>query len=371
MKLYTKLIVSALLLSFFYGGYCVAQTLDENGQPRGIPINEAGKEKYSAGWKLQFDNDLLILGSDRDQDYTGGFNFTTSGRRAQESWWSLNPLLRGIDRLAGRNFQQRADNYVLHSAQIGLQVFSPSDIGEDSAIYDDRPFANLVYLANSRRLVTSPTDPVYQSTLTLGLLGTQFGASIQNAIHRVVGSEQPRGWDHQISDGGELTAQYALSRQSLLSSNFQKSDKEYELKYDLGMSLGYISELSTSLSYRWGHINTPWWSFTPESSNYASLPAPVVGDAVRKNTRELFFLSGVKFRARAYNAFLQGQFRDSEVTFDASELNPLIAEAWVGIGTQFSEFRVSYIIRTQTKEIKEGVGERNPIWGSLIVSRDF
>lgn len=369
MKIYFQ--SAAIVSCIFISATSFGQERDVDGKPRGIPLNDKGIEEYSTGWKLQFDNDLLVLGSDRDQDYTGGFNFTTSGRRAREAWWSLNPLLERVDRLVGENYQPNGDNYVMHSAQVGLSVFSPSDIGEDRAIYDDRPFANLVYLANSRRLVTSASKPVYQSTLTVGILGSQFGASIQNTIHRAVGSEQPEGWDHQISDGGELTAQYALSRQSLLSSNFQKADTEYELKYDIGASVGYITELSTALSYRWGRINTPWWSFTPEGSNYASLPSPVIGGTVRKNTKELFFLSGVKFRARAYNAFLQGQFRDSEVTFDASELNPFIAEAWVGVGTQFSEFRVSYILRTQTKEIKEGVGERNPIWGSLIISRDL
>jgi hypothetical protein len=38
---------------------------------------------------------------------------------------------------------------------------------------------------------------------------------MHNAVHRAVGSEEPQGYDHQISAGGELTARYMLARQNL------------------------------------------------------------------------------------------------------------------------------------------------------------
>lgn len=35
-------------------------------------------------------------------------------------------------------------------------------------------------------------------------------------------------------------------------------------------------------------------------------------------------------KARAYNAFLQGQFRDSDHELSANDLNVLLAEVWAG-----------------------------------------
>lgn len=344
----------------------------QDGKPRGLPYDAEGKELYHVGWTFHMDNDLLIPGSDRDQDYTGGFGLTLSGRQTKEKWWSIDPLLDGIDNSTGfKSLSQYKDAYPIHSAQLGVIVFSPSDISNQQLKTNDRPFANLVYLANSRRVVISPLDHVYQSVLTIGLLGTKIGTELQNSIHDITGSSLAKGWQHQISDGGEPTFQYSVSRQTMLRSDFQKNNTEYEIKYSLAGSVGYITETSFSLTGRWGYINTPWWSFTPENADYAYQPAPVIGDSVRKGIQELYLWGGAKIRTRAYNTFLQGQFRNSELTFDSDELRHVIGEAWIGVTTQVKTYRISYVVRYQTREIKHGAGARDPIWGGLIFSANF
>ncbi len=339
-------------------------------EPKGIPLDDNGQEKSNAGWTLHIDNDLLVPGR-RDQDYTGGLGVTFAGRQAKERWWSLDPLIEWLDNGLRLREKSTADTYRLHAQQIGLIVFSPSDIGEADINYADRPFANLVYVSNSRRYITTADAPVHQSTLTLGLLGTRVGPEIQKGIHKLTDSNTPSGWDHQISEGGEPTFQYSLSRQSLLTSNFQEAATEYEVKYNLAASVGYITETSIALSGRWGIINTPWWSFTPENVDYASQPAPVIGDSVREGVTELFLWGGVKLRARAYNAFLQGQFRDSDVTFASDEIRHLLAEGWLGLTQEIRNYRLSYVVRYQSKEIKSGAGARAPVWGGLIFSADY
>ena len=68
--------------------------------------------------------------------------------------------------------------------------------------------------------------------------------------------------------------------------------------------------------------------------------------------------------------FLQGQFRDSTHTYSHDELRPLIAEAWAGYTFAFkSGYRVSYVLRGQSSEIKQGDGDRNIIWGGLVISK--
>jgi hypothetical protein len=80
----------------------------------------------------------------------------------------------------------------------------------------------------------------------------------------------------------------------------------------------------------------------------------------------------VKLRARLYNSFLQGQFRDSDVTYSSSELNHLLLEAWVGVTTVLeNDLSVSYTIRHQTEELETGRGARGFTWGSLSVTQRF
>ncbi|NJO12491.1 MAG: lipid A deacylase LpxR family protein [Gammaproteobacteria bacterium] len=75
---------------------------------------------------------------------------------------------------------------------------------------------------------------------------------------------------------------------------------------------------------------------------------------------------------RAYNAFLQGQFRDSVHTFDASDVQHVIGEAWVGVTGQLaSGTTMSYTIRYQTAELRDGVGRRDPLWAGVTLTHSF
>ena len=291
--------------------------LDLDGRPEGIPVGDDGLEKWNAGWTAFFDNDLFAP-SERDQDYTGGLAVTFSGRRAAEWKLSLDPVLGWLDRASvlGDLYECEAHGR-MHAMQVGLLAFTPNDITIAGAQVDDRPYSTLLYAANSRVVVTSPLAPVYQSTFTFGLLGLGLAEDIQTGLHDLVGSEDPEGYANQISDGGEPTFLYSVARQALWRSNFQTDSTEYELKHTWQVNLGYFTDISWSISGRWGRINTPWWSFTPERAEYASQPAPVVGGSVRPDVRERFLWAGFRLRARAYNVLLQGQFRDSDVTFSS------------------------------------------------------
>jgi hypothetical protein len=70
------------------------------------------------------------------------------------------------------------------------------------------------------------------------------------------------------------------------------------------------------------------------------------------------------------NAFLQGQFRNSNLTYEYNGLNYLLFEAWAGYTHSFENgYQIRYIVRAHTSEIKYGVGDRNLIRGGLPLSR--
>jgi hypothetical protein len=73
-----------------------------------------------------------------------------------------------------------------------------------------------------------------------------------------------------------------------------------------------------------------------------------------------------------YNAFLEGQFRDSAVTFESSELNHVLLDAWLGVTTVINgRLSVSYTVRRQTQELAAGRGARAFTWASIGVAQHF
>jgi len=339
----------------------------EDGRPRGLPLDDSGAEKRNAGWTLAVDNDMIGT-SGSDHDYTGGAAVTFAGSRVRDWPFSLGFAADWFSKLAFDH--ERV--YPLHALQIGLLAFTPDDLNATRPITDDRPYASLLFLSNSTTLVRGPLEPVDSTTFSFGVLGLPLAGAIQEFIHEENDlNEVPEGWEHQISNGGEPTLRISWARQSLLASNFQRAATEYELKWARQASVGYQTEAAVSVSGRWGRINTPWWSFTPDRAEYVSEPAPVIGSSTRPGARELYLWAGAKVRLRAYNAFLQGQFRSSEVEVEADGIERWVAEAWVGITWQFApRWRVSYVLRHQTPELKGGAGDRSLTWGGLILSRD-
>lgn len=257
------------------------------------------REPWNSGWTLGVDNDVSS-GSENDRDYAGGVTLTLSGRRARDMRVSLNPVLQWLNRKTRVDALTRNAPVTeqRHSLQFGLLLFTPQDISTSLPIRDDRPYANLLFMSNTQHTLNPIRNVMYQSTFTLGLLGTKIGELAHDATLGLTGDFKPRGYAHQISDGGEPTFRYAVTRHSLLHAE-----------------------------------------------------------------SELYISAGLKLRARAYNSLLQGQFRDSAVTFSASELNHVLGEAWVGVTSKFEGFEIDYTLRFQMREIEKGRGARNLKWG--------
>ncbi|HEY8540524.1 MAG TPA: lipid A deacylase LpxR family protein [Steroidobacteraceae bacterium] len=322
----------------------------------------AEPEPALSGVRLQIDNDLFAGGGGRDRDYTGGLAFSFSGTDARDRYLSLDPALAAIDRLTSP--VEAAGTY--HSKQIGLMAFTPRDVTSAEPVYDDRPYASLLFTTNQRVRVAHDGRTAWTSALTIGVLGLSLTESLHSAVHDLVGSARPRGYAHQISAGGEPTARYSLARHFLLVAH---PTARLDVKATVQGSVGYLTETSGALTVRYGKFATPWWSYAPELTDYIAAPMPV--DA-RRTQPELYLFAGVRLKARAYNAFLQGQFRESEVRYSFDEIRPLVAEAWIGFVTQVLEnTQVSYTLNYQTAELRNGQADRDAFWGAVQVSHNF
>ena len=322
------------------------------------PVISSQLKRVNTSWAIAFDNDVLVPGN-RDRDYTYGLNLTYSGASAVDAPISLKTPLAHIDSMLGvdKLAANSRDNY---SVEVGLYGFTPDNIERENINQSDRPYASLVYLSSSHEQIDLENNVAWSSTLTVGALGLGWVGNLQNAAHRETAGKTARGWNHQISDGGELTGRYVLARQHYIES-FSDS---VEVKSTVQASVGYLTETSWGMSFRTGKIISPWASFNPDLTSYGekSTYSNNTGTA-----NEHYFWSGFTLKARFYNAFLQGQFRDSDFSYSYSGLRPLVAEAWAGYTYAFKRgFRLSYVLRAQSSEIKRGDGDRNVVWGGLI-----
>lgn len=327
------------------------------------PRAESGTERDTASWSVAFDNDILVPGS-RDQDYTYGLSASYTGAQAARFWFSLDRPLGLVDGLLGLG-DQSPQGIVGHSVEAGLFGFTPEKVAQERIQPDDRPYASLVYLSSSRVQINNADNIAWHTTLTVGALGLPIVGDAQNQVHKMIGSHHAKGWDHQISEGGEPTARYEVARQHYLPV----SSTNWEVKSTTSASVGYLTEARWDLSFRYGRIDSPWWRFNPDLARYGE----GASNAGRSgNAPEHYLWGGIGIVARGYNAFLQGQFRHSDVTYAFDELHHGLLEAWLGYTFTFRNgYRVSYVLRGHTSEVRHGTGNRNVMWGGLVVAKTF
>ncbi|MGI9289398.1 MAG: lipid A deacylase LpxR family protein [Pseudomonadales bacterium] len=329
-----------------------------------VSSTHKGTIRSAASWSIAIDNDSLVS-STRDEDYTAGFAIIHSGNTARDAWYSLDKPLDAINRLFRIDKLWRGFNDT-HGFEFGMYGFTPNAINSREAINDDRPYASLLYATSVRQHFNSNAAVAWQSGLSVGVLGLSIIGDVQNGVHRAIDRRRAEGWNHQISAGGEPTLRYTIARQNRLHTNRDS----VQLKSSYQASLGYITEASLSLSVRTGRLSSPWWSFTPELSSYGEKSMPFAG--AQSRAAERFFWAGVAIRGRAYNAFLQGQFRQSDVSYTAGDLNHLLLEAWLGYTVAWSNgYRFSYMARGHTSEVEQGTGNRRLLWGGLVFSKHF
>ena len=327
-----------------------------------------GAEKYDSGWTLQIDNNLTGIGM-KDRDYTAGVTLTLSGRRAQEYLFSADSPRAFIDRVAGIDrLSATPASFRMHSLQYGFELFTPLDLAAVQPVLDDRPYASLLYLSNTEQTVLPASDIAVLSSLTIGLLGLDIAGDIQNFYHRNTSSTLPAGWHNQISAGGELTAMYSLSLQKSLLPVRDSARYSHEFSSTVEGNLGFSTDINTGLSWRWGRIHSPWWSFNPAHAEYASLGMPVIA-AAKHEQPEFYLWAGANLKYRFYSSIFQGQFRHSNHTLSHDEMKNLIAEAWLGFTREFANgYHLSIFIRGSSAEFI-GPNAEKPLWSGIALSR--
>lgn len=337
----------------------------------GPAADASTSEPAGVGAGIVFDEHLLTDGK-KDEDYNGGGEVTFSGKSAGPIGRALDRALGFVDdKLCSRRRFSAPDWESAYAFATGLLIFTPRDLGAHEVVAGDRPYASLFFLSAGRRYVSSDAAVAYNSSLTVGMLGLAAAETVQSALHHLTGSVQPQGWSHQISAGGEPTARYSTARQALLGE-FGETPWHGDVKWTVAGSAGTVTEGSLALSMRWGRIESPWWSFTPEQNMYVQETQPLLPSLAHGAPLEIFAFAGARAKARPYDAFLEGQFRNSDLTYHWGDLNHLLGEAWAGVEMRMpSGWTLQYLARWESPELRSGTGARSFVWGSIQVAKSL
>jgi hypothetical protein len=285
-------------------------------------------------------------------------------------WLGLPALLRGFDRALGLAPIHRQNKFGVrerYALTFGHSAFTPDDLGDTQVIPGDRPYASLLYLTSARLSVSPDRYFALRTDMTFGLLGGPLARPVQAWIHEQlrgdgVSPKDPKGWSHQISDGGEPTLRYGVSGRWLVPDTASWLDLSV-----LGeVNVGTYTNAATGLVLRMGLRQTPFWGFDSNPMGYANQGTSGESGPDRLDA---YVFAGLRERAVAYNALLQGQFRHSDLRVRAADVERLITEFEIGfvVGKPGIVSFTWALFAGRSPEY-EGVGERPHLWGSMYLT---
>lgn len=327
----------------------------------------------SAGFRLYVEEDFLYDRRNMDRNYTGGLGIGIGGRDEAVGAYRTVALFDRWLRMAARH---AANNEQLYSGLLFLTAFTPDSLKDDQPIYDDRPYASLEGWTARHLSIGEKRASVWRTEATIGVLGLNLARNAQRYIHKRsrAGSGKdtpydPKGWQYQISAGGEPTFMYAVAYEAQMQGllrprEWNRYKKAFEATWGWQGSVGYYTELDGALTARLGMFGTSFWEFR-------SNPMSGANKAPGEFPLDLFAFGALRPRAMLYNALLQGQVRHSEVRFSFSEVEHFGVEFDAGaeIGWRFGAHRLSATAVWPAGRSNEyrGPNARTHTWGSLFI----
>ncbi|MCU7845657.1 MAG: lipid A deacylase LpxR family protein [Candidatus Thiodiazotropha sp. (ex Monitilora ramsayi)] len=300
-------------------------------------------------WSIQLENDLWGSGDDR---------FYTHG--TEISYASVDTPPKFLTSLSDSLPFYRKGGFEIHGYSLGQTIFTPEDIEQETLVEDDRPYAGWLFLdMGIAHLYEDQGDreKINGLILTLGVVGPiSLAEQVQRGIHRLTGSDNPRGWDNQLENELGINLTYLRKWRRLFPL---QSSRSFELSHHGGLTLGNVyTYASLGVMARWGtrlknDIGPP-----TISPGFPGIPA------FRPDpTFNWYLFAGVEARAMARNIFLDGNtFRDSH----SVDKKPLVGDLQFGFAFHFNDTRIAFSHMIRSREFE---GQSDPAqYGAINIT---
>lgn len=304
-------------------------------------------------WSVQIENDMF--GSGVDQHYTHGTRISAQVPLDDEGWLTRK-VLHLSDRTPGyATIATSRVSYVL-----GQSMYTPSDITIPAPQPNDRPYAGWTYVGAAVETVRPKTTDIIE--LNVGIVGpSSYAEQIQTRVHDIVGSPEPRGWEHQLSDEPGIVLAYVRRwRDKPLGDLYGWSS---DVVPHAGLNAGNIFTYGAiGATFRIGHNLAT--DEGPPRAIRPSLPGSDFFDADAMPGG--YFFVGFEARAMARNIFLDGNtFRDSA----SVDKELLVGDIQAGFVLNAGSYRLAL---SQTIRSREFEGqESTDMFGALTLSVRF
>ena len=307
------------------------------------------------GAGIYIDQDLFVPASNEDRDYTMGVAFEFFWEK-NEGLYPFDGTVRDVAEWLG---MKDSDKNLVYSFMLGTIAYTPDDLADLNPIYNDRPYSSLIYLSNKR--VRANDRRALAAEVLVGILGTRVAEEVQSEIHKQFRSAtgkdtpvDPKGWSHQISDGGELTFRIRLTN-SLLHPNLSR-EGSWDVATTWGASLGYQTNLQAGFAVRAGNIKCPFWTLPFDPVNRGNfIPASA--------NNEWYFWAAARTHLVVYDALLQGQFRHSDVTYSSDQIERFTYDGAIGLTLGYQGSQLTLAANVKSPEFK--LLDRHQVWGSV------
>lgn len=296
---------------------------------------------------IEYENDLFA-GDDRW--YTNGVRLTW----VMPSPSRVHRRLLSVGKTAGL---LPSDARIVQGFAIGQSLYTPANITVRDPPDDQRPYAGWLYLGAG--IGTIDATSVNRFLLTAGVVGpAALGEPVQRSIHRLMGSDLPRGWHTQLRN--EPTLMVSLERVWRLLALETAGGWGLDLSGHGGAALGTpFTLVGTGLTLRVGH-HMPR-DFSPPRIQPA-FPGSLLFAPRRRWGWYLF--AGVDGQARAHDTFIDGNlFRTS----GSVERNVFVGEFMFGAAIANQRVRITQTYTTRSREFpgqstSQGYGSISITW---------
>jgi lipid A 3-O-deacylase len=317
------------------------------------------------GVQIFVENDKFNLFRASDQWYTNGFRVVTLPRKAP------HPLLQDYADWVGRKFGDGKP--ARFGLTIGQDIYTPKDITISAPQPYDRPWAGWLYLGAIGSLNVKPTEQ-HSIELDVGVVGPASGANaVQTQWHRLINTDLPRGWQHQIKNELGVVFNYRIKHRKVLFETIQ-GGVELDLIPHYGGAIGNVfTHAQGGAMLRYGrHISgfgDDRASDTVRGSGRERNPATVVSELFRINEWYVFARAEGKLVAR--NIFLDGNtFRSSA----SVKKRPFVGDVGFGGSLRFGDrLRVTYTQTIRSQEFKpvELTPKGDHRFSSVVLAYEF
>lgn len=299
-----------------------------------VAAQEAAPRPDDGILSLTFENDL-VAGTDRD--YTHGSLLSWLSPEVQGEHWAR----RVIEVVPGLTYGDR----LRYGFSLGQNIYTPKDTQTRRRQTNDRPYAGWLYLGVAAVAYDAKYELMQSFEINLGVVGPPaLGRQTQNTVHRIIGSDETKGWDHQLDTEPGLVVSYERKWREF---HYRPNGGRFgiDMLPHIGVSLGNIATYVGA-----GGELRAGFDLEEDFGAPRIRPSPPGSTFFRSSGLSGYVFLGAEGRLVARDIFLDGN------TFGGGHSvsrRPYVGDIQAGVSVNWGDFRIAYSQVFRTPQIRD------------------